>query len=92
MGDLSNLRILDLADNNLTGPIPRELANLSKVEQILLTENSLSGEFPLELLDLKNLTSLNVHRNPEITGCPEPEDLEGPHAFVNCYGAREAAE
>ena len=32
LGDLSNLKFLDLWGNELTGPIPAELSNLSNLE------------------------------------------------------------
>lgn len=48
---------LDLEENNLIGPIPRELGDLAKLETLVLVD-SLTGPIPGELGSLGNLKSL----------------------------------
>ena len=49
---------LHLEDNNLTGVIPTELANLSNLMRLVLWDDSLTGTIPTELSNLSNLTDL----------------------------------
>ena len=50
---------LDLEDNNLVGPIPPELGDLSKLETLILAD-SLTGQIPPELGDLASLETLVI--------------------------------
>ena len=50
---LSNLKTLDLSNNNFTG-LPAEVGQLSKLENLNLSNNPLTG-LPNELANLKNL-------------------------------------
>ena len=43
---------LDLASNNLAGPIPESLGNLSQLTQLNLDSNALSGSIPERLGNL----------------------------------------
>ena len=74
IGDLSELEILDLHRNwrpgrstGLTGPIPRELANLAKLTEIRLSSNELTGPIPTELGGMINLVRLDLGWN-DLTG------------------------
>ena len=49
LGNLSNLTILGLAQNQLSGPIPPELGNLSNLQQVNLFGNQLAGAIPPEI-------------------------------------------
>ena len=72
-----NLRVLDLAQNNLNGVVPPFPANHS-IEQLLLSSNALTGTISKELLQLKNLTRLEIDRNflscemPQLNGTQLP--------------------
>lgn len=55
---LSNLRILDLSDNNFTG-VPAEVGQLAKLEILDLSNNPITG-LPHELGNLKNLQMLDL--------------------------------
>lgn len=55
--------ILDLADNELYGPIPTEFASLQDMEVLRLGGNLLTGNIPPELADLANLQELYLHAN-----------------------------
>lgn len=63
---------LDLKRNNLRGPIPGELCQLSALERLELPWNKLTGNIPPELGLLTNLTFLWLASN-ELTGNIPPE-------------------
>ena len=67
LGDLTNLTRLDLAYNNLTGPIPSTLSNLTSLN---LSGNNLTGSIPS---NLTKLTTLDLGSN-RLTG-PIPTNL-----------------
>ena len=58
---------LDLYENGLTGPIPRELGNLVNLESLFLWGNDLTGPVPAALGNLVNLGWLNLRGN-DLTG------------------------
>ena len=66
---------IDLSDNGLTGPIPPELGNLSRLEELVLNDNDLAGEIPPEIGNLTHLTYLNLRDNA-VAG-PLPPELGG---------------
>ncbi|KAD3336182.1 hypothetical protein R6Q59_028587 [Mikania micrantha] len=59
----SNLSVLILDSNQLNGPIPATVGNLSSLTQLRLSHNNFSGEIPKSIGKLKNLDSLNVSYN-----------------------------
>jgi Leucine-rich repeat (LRR) protein len=48
-------------NNNLTGEIPTELGQLSRLTHLDLSFNNLSGVVPTLLADLVNLRKLDFH-------------------------------
>ena len=81
LGNLINLRSLNLGGDQLTGEIPPELGNLINLERLNLFGDPLTGEIPPELGNLINLRSLNLFR-AQLTGEIPPElgnliNLEG---------------
>jgi Leucine-rich repeat (LRR) protein len=52
---------LDLNINNLTGPIPSAIGNLSALTSLNLNNNSLTGPIPPSIGNLTNLTSLSLN-------------------------------
>ncbi|XBH59422.1 hypothetical protein VPH35_080698 [Triticum aestivum] len=60
MGDLRELKVLDLGYNNFNGSIPSELINILSLEFIFLKRNRLYGDLPLELNELISLCESRV--------------------------------
>ena len=54
---------LELEDNNLTGTLPSEIGNLTRLGVLTLQSNSLSGEIPEEIGNLTSLWSLDIAGN-----------------------------
>ncbi|MCH7573898.1 MAG: fibronectin type III domain-containing protein [Candidatus Marinimicrobia bacterium] len=63
---------LNLASNNLAGPIPATIGNLTNLIQLRLFDNQLSGPIPIEIGNLTNLTGLYLYNN-QLTGSIPPE-------------------
>ena len=63
---------LSLGGNNLSGQLPPELGNLSRLEILEMWGNQLSGKIPPELGNLENLTNLTLRDN-ELAGRIPPE-------------------
>ncbi|XP_027150631.1 receptor protein kinase CLAVATA1 [Coffea eugenioides] len=66
-GSLSSLRLLDLADCNLTGEIPPSLGKLKLLHTLFLQQNKLTGHLPPELSGCTSLMSLDLSFN-NLTG------------------------
>jgi Leucine-rich repeat (LRR) protein len=64
LGLLTNLTIVHLDFNQLTGTIPTELGRLESLEELQLSSNRLSGQLPRELGLLTNLVI--VHLPPSV--------------------------
>ena len=64
---------LNLWENQLTGPIPAALANLTNLSHLDLEDNQLTGPIPVELGNLTNLSWLALWAN-QLTG-PIPAEL-----------------
>jgi len=82
LGNLSNLRVLELLERDLTGVIPPELGGLSNLMYLSLSLSKLTGEIPPELGGLSNLRALTLWRNnlsgeipPELGGLSNLERL-----------------
>ncbi|KAK3133141.1 hypothetical protein QOZ80_6AG0532890 [Eleusine coracana subsp. coracana] len=61
IGELANLKHLDLSFNKLSGEIPASFANMGGVDYIYLTGNSLSGNIPPWLLRRNNVADISVN-------------------------------
>ncbi|KAF5745753.1 hypothetical protein HS088_TW07G01346 [Tripterygium wilfordii] len=76
IGKLTELRVLSLPYNELSGEIPLEIWGLKKLELLDLEGNLLSGKFPKEFVGLRKLRVLNLGFN-KIDG-------EIPVSIVSC--------
>ncbi|OWM71707.1 probable inactive receptor kinase At2g26730 [Punica granatum] len=63
LGRLSQLRILSLRSNRLTGELPSDLSNLTLLRNLYLQGNALSGGFPTSLTQLPRLGRLDLSSN-----------------------------
>ena len=66
---------LALGNNNLTGELPPELGNLSKLQLLRVHDNNLTGEIPNQLRNLTALVDLALGDNP---GHPGNNEFTGP--------------
>ena len=62
---------LNLDQNNLSGPIPSELGNLTALSVLNLGDNQLSGPIPAELGNLTGLVSFRLNIN-DLSGLVPP--------------------
>ncbi|XP_061993116.1 probable inactive receptor kinase At2g26730 [Rosa rugosa] len=63
LGRLSQLRVLSLRSNKLTGSVPPDFANLTVLRNLYLQDNELSGQFPPGLTLLARLNRLDLSSN-----------------------------
>ncbi|KAK3439300.1 hypothetical protein EUGRSUZ_C04151 [Eucalyptus grandis] len=63
IGRLSQLRVLSLRFNGLSGRIPSDFSNLTSLRSLYLQGNKFTGEFPLELTRLTRLARLDMSSN-----------------------------
>ena len=63
IGRLTQLRVLSLRANGLTGEIPSDFSNLTFLRSLYLQKNQLSGEFPATVTRLTRLTRLDLSSN-----------------------------
>lgn len=78
LSNLTGLRVLQLANNHLSGPIPTELSSLRFLRRLRLDSNNLQGPIPGELFSLLPRKRLVFLNNNNFTG-PIP-----PSFFSNC--------
>ena len=62
-GTPQRVTVISLNESGLTGELPKELGNLSNLEQLHLIDNQLTGEIPPELGNLSNLRWLLLWEN-----------------------------
>ncbi len=67
LGQLTQLKSLNLSGNKLTGSIPPELGQLRQLKSLNLSYNELTGSIPTELGKLTKLEDLFLSNN-ELTG------------------------
>ncbi|ESR55813.1 hypothetical protein CICLE_v100188371mg, partial [Citrus x clementina] len=54
---------MSLRNNNITGPIPNSLFNLSKLEMLQASFNVIDGNIPSGIGNLSNLFHLDLRHN-----------------------------
>ncbi|KXG32100.2 hypothetical protein SORBI_3003G100500 [Sorghum bicolor] len=63
IGQLTNLVILDLSFNHITGPLPTSVGRLTRLGTLDLSCNHLTGNVPYEIGMLPNLIELYLNNN-----------------------------
>jgi hypothetical protein len=63
LGNLTNLRHMDLSNNNIHGTIPPQIAELNHLQTLLLPTNSLGGPVPEEFSTMRSLQVLQIGFN-----------------------------
>ena len=63
IGNLINLKYLNISGNNLSGNLPKSIKNLKKIQSIDLSNNNLYGEFVNILDNLPLLIDVNISGN-----------------------------
>lgn len=63
IGRLTQLRVLSLHSNGLSGEIPADFSKLTLLRSLYLQDNELSGGFPPSLTQLGRLTRLDLSSN-----------------------------
>ncbi|KAI8024534.1 putative inactive receptor kinase [Camellia lanceoleosa] len=63
IGNLTQLRILSLRANRLSGQIPSDFSNLKLLRSLYLQNNKFSGEFPASIPELTRLNRLDLSNN-----------------------------
>ncbi|CAB9513013.1 LRR receptor-like serine threonine-protein kinase At4g08850-like [Seminavis robusta] len=69
-----NLRLLNVADNDLKGTLP-DITRLTKLSHLLLNENKFEGQFPVSLTSISSIVQINMENNM-LTGSLPPEIKE----------------
>jgi len=67
---VENTTELNLYNNNLTGSIPSEIGNLTRLTYLYLSNNNLTGPIPSEIVNLTNLTYLDLSYNQHTDSIP----------------------
>ncbi|XP_047169232.1 probable leucine-rich repeat receptor-like serine/threonine-protein kinase At3g14840 [Vigna umbellata] len=67
----SKLRIISLLGNRLTGPIPKEIGNITTLESLVLEFNQFTGNITSDLGNLSNLQRLHLTSNNFTGELPE---------------------
>ncbi|KAL8200145.1 hypothetical protein R6Q57_011484 [Mikania cordata] len=63
LGSLSNLRLIDVRECDISSPILGSVQNLSFIESLYLSRNQISEEIPKSFSNICNLTTLDLQSN-----------------------------
>ncbi|KAF8034417.1 hypothetical protein BT93_C0655 [Corymbia citriodora subsp. variegata] len=63
IGRLSQLQVLSLRSNGLSGPVPSDFSNLTLLRSLYLQDNNFSDDFPAGLTQLTRLVRLDLSSN-----------------------------
>ena len=68
LGNLDDLRRLEVGGNRLSGPVPHQIGKLRRLVTLDLGDNDFHGPLPRELERLAGLRVLRTTGNPSISG------------------------
>ena len=74
---------LNLPYNNLNGPLPSSISNITQLNDLELNNNQLSGTIPASLSNLSQLSTLNLGFN--LFGASIPPELGNAPHLTNLY-------
>ena len=83
---------LDLSANQLSGEIPAELGNLSRLEVLYISDNNLTGTLPQGLTALSGLESFRFHNNSGLCAPIDEEFQTWLLGIAEVYGSSCALE
>ncbi|KAG0584817.1 hypothetical protein KC19_3G236600 [Ceratodon purpureus] len=86
IGNLSELVVLSLPFNGLSGEVPKEIGNLKRLETLDLEANSFSGGVPVEIGQLSRLRILNLASNALQGGIPAELSRSTSLCFLSLAG------
>ncbi len=75
IGNLTNLRELDVSKNKLTGKLPRNVGNWRSLLQLSLNDNKFTGPIPPLFDSITNLISLKLQHNQLSGSIPSLKNL-----------------
>ena len=84
MASLKGLQLLDVSQNNLSGPIPKGLEKLFFLEKLNLSFNNFEGEVPV----FKNICAISLIGNTKL--CGGIQKLQLPKCPVNVMKPRKS--
>ena len=67
ISNLTDIRVLSLENNQITGLLPDDWSELTNLQELLLSNNQFTGELPSNWSSLQNLVNLQLSYN-KITG------------------------
>eukprot|EP00934_Nitzschia_sp_Nitz4_P001766 Nitzschia sp. Nitz4//scaffold80_size88189//68016//69563//NITZ4_005092-RA/size88189-processed-gene-0.63-mRNA-1//1//CDS//3329558645//1766//frame0 len=79
----NNVVVLDLADSNILGTLPEEIAELTTLVWISLGGNELSGTVPPSYMDMPNLRILDLSKNSLTGTIPDPGVAPLDHLYLD---------
>jgi len=80
IGELHDLKGLNLSYNKLTGHIPQSMGNLTNLESLDLSSNMLTGRIPVKLTNLDFLEVLDLSNNHLVGEIPQGKQF---NTFTN---------
>ncbi|XP_059639413.1 putative receptor-like protein kinase At3g47110 [Cornus florida] len=79
---LPNLQVLELWQNNFTGPIPLSISNCTALERFEIGFNNFSGKLGVNFGGLQNLNEISLVSNN--LGSGEPDEMNFIDSLANC--------
>lgn len=70
IGNLTQLLVLDMSQNQLFGPLPTTIGKLARLERLVISVNKLNGTIPSSFGNLVNLVTLDLRINALVSPIP----------------------